>query len=228
MKLPKAFSRGLSILGILCIVVGFISLFFFQITHGEITLPNSYSSENFYLEKGKSYSIKASGSNYPFGSSGGEITFFLVRSGMPILSLNIHFSFDGDSTSQEIILGDFTVPVSGNYYFQYNEEYSSIYEPVKLVIQESLVEYYTGFDSFEIMIFGVILIIAGVILSKVSDYWISHRAPTRFTEEEFESIEIDESSDMRTEFVEISCPNCGFIDDGLYCSNCGSRLRKND
>jgi hypothetical protein len=222
MNALKAFARGLAILGPICIAVGFISLFFFQIPHGEITLPNTYRSESFYLEKGKSYTIKASGSNYPFGSSGGEITFF--RNGVPVLSYNIHFSFDGDSTAQEIIIGDFTVSSSGTYYFQYTEEYSTIHRPVKLVIQESLVEHFLGLDSLEIMVLGVILLIAGFIISKGSD-WISHRVTLSESEKEYDSLEIEESS---IEFGEISCPNCGYLDEGIYCSNCGSRLRKYD
>ncbi|MFX0123235.1 MAG: hypothetical protein ACFFAE_06315, partial [Candidatus Hodarchaeota archaeon] len=189
MNLLKALARCLTILGPICIAVGFISLFFFQIALGEITLPNSYRSETFYLEKGKSYSIKASGSNYPFGSSGGEITFF--SGGIPIFSLSIHFSFDGDSTAQEVIIGDFTVPRSGNYYFQYTEEYSTIHRPVKLIVQESIVEHFIGFDSFEVMVLGGILIIGGIILSKGSD-WLNRRVHTRCTDE---VLEMDESLD---------------------------------
>lgn len=222
MNVLKAFARSLTILGPICIAVGFISLFFFQIPHGEITLPNSFRSDTFYLEKGKTYSIKASGSNYPFGASGGEMTFFLSN-GAPVLSFTIQFSFDGDSTAQEIIIGDFSVPVSGEYYFQYSEEYTSIHRTVKLVVQESLVEHFIGFDSFEIMIFGIILLIAGFILPKGSN-WISNRMTVRASEKEYTPIEMDENFDM---IEEITCPNCGFIDDGLYCSNCGSRLRRN-
>ncbi|UCG04588.1 MAG: zinc ribbon domain-containing protein [Candidatus Heimdallarchaeota archaeon] len=223
MNILKTLARSLTILGPICIAIGFISIFFLQIHLGEITLPGSFRSETFYMEKGKSYSIKASGTNYPFGSSGGEVTFFLTG-GMPVLSFNIYFSFDGDSTSQEVIIGDFTAPVSGDYYFQYAEEYSSIHRPVKLIVQESLIEHYIGFNSLEIMIFGVILLIAGYILPKGSD-WINRRIEARSTEERHESIEIDESFDIITEVGETSCPNCGFIDEGIYCSNCGSRLR---
>ena len=224
MNLLKAFGRILTILGPICIAVGFLSLFFFQIHHGEITLPNNFQSDTFDLIKGKTYSIKASGSNYPFGASGGEITLYLSN-GMPVLSFNIHFSFDGDSTAQEIIIGDFSVPISGEYYFEYAEEYSSLYRPVKLIVQESLTEHLIGFDSFEIMIFGVLLLITGFILPRGAN-WISNRMTVRSSEQDYVPTEMDESFDI-TKFEEITCPNCGFIDDGFFCSNCGSRLRKN-
>jgi hypothetical protein len=225
MNILKAFSRALTILGPICIAVGFISLFFFQIHLGEITLPNSFRSDIFDLEKGKTYSIKASGSNYPYGSSGGKITFYLSN-GVPALSFDIHFSFDGDSTAQEIIIGDFTVSISGEYYFQYTEEYTTIYRPVKLIVQESFVEHLIGFNSFEIMIFGVLLLISGYILPRGIN-WISNRMIVHGPKQEYEPNEMDESFDV-IESEKITCPNCGFIDDGLYCSNCGSRLRKND
>lgn len=47
------------------------------------------------------------------------------------------------------------------------------------------------------------------------------------SEKEYDSLEIEESSNI-IEFGEISCPNCGYLDEGIYCSNCGSRLRKYD
>ena len=219
MNLLKGFARVLTILGPICIAVGFISLFFFQIPHGEITLPGSFQSNTFHLVKGKTYSIKASGSNYPFGSSGGEMTFYL-STGEPVLNFTIHFSFDGDSTAQEIILGDFTVPISGEYYFQYNEEYSTIYRPVKLVVQESFVEHLIGFDSFEVMIFGGVLLVVGFFL-----FWISSRITARTPEQVYLPSEMEESFEISEEIV---CPSCGFIDSGIYCSNCGSRLSKND
>ena len=53
MNIMKVFARALIILGPICIVVGFISLFFFQIPHGEITLPNSFVSDTFNLQKGE-------------------------------------------------------------------------------------------------------------------------------------------------------------------------------
>ncbi|MFX1507937.1 MAG: hypothetical protein ACFFDC_17760 [Promethearchaeota archaeon] len=223
MNLLKGFARVLTILGPICIAVGFISLFFFQIHHGEITLPNNFRSNTFDLVKGKTYSIKVSGSNYPFGASGGNITLYLSN-GRPVRSFNIQFSFDGDSTAQEIIIGDFSVTISGEYYFEYVEEYSSLYSPVKLIVQESLTEYLVGFDSFEIMVFGVALLIAGYILPKGAN-WISNRMTVHSSEQKYESLEMDGNIEI-TEFEEeIICPNCGFIDDGLYCSNCGSRLR---
>jgi hypothetical protein len=69
-------------------------------------------------------------------------------------------------------------------------------------------------------------LIAGVILSKGSD-WISQRITTHPPEKEneYESIDMNLSSEIITEFEEILCPNCGFIDDGLYCSKYGSQLR---
>lgn len=219
----KILSRILIVIGILCFVIGLLSIFFLQITLGEISLQGFHTSDTFRLEKGTTYSIKATGSNYPFGSSGGELVLYLTD-GTPVVSLNIQFSFDGDATSQEIIVADFQVPVTGDYYFYYNEAYNTVYNAqVKIIVQESIIDHYFGINSFELLFSGIPLVIGGAILPRVGG-WISRRVSVPKTE--YESFDTNSSSNLITGFDEISCPVCGNIDEGLYCSNCGSRLRE--
>ncbi len=36
-----------------------------------------------------------------------------LRNGIPVANLSIRFSFDGDSTSEEVNIADFQVPICG-------------------------------------------------------------------------------------------------------------------
>lgn len=55
---------------------------------------------------------------------------------------------------------------------------------------------------------------------------ISRRVSVPMTE--YKSIDNNSSSNLITGFDEISCPVCGYIEEGLYCSNRGFRLREFD
>ncbi|MFX1285034.1 MAG: TFIIB-type zinc finger domain-containing protein [Promethearchaeota archaeon] len=224
MQPSKILSRILIVFGILCLVIGFISIFFLQITHGEISLQESHTSGSFHLEKGKSYSISASGSNYPFGSSGGFLVFYL-SDGTPVVNLSIHFSFNGDSTSEEVILGDFQVPLSGDYYFHYFEAHNTLYNTqVKLRVQESMIEHYLGINSIELIFLGILIaIVGGLILP-----WVGRIVRHRRLTPKKESEPIESSSNSFADSDTISCPNCGYLDEGFYCSNCGTQLRRVD
>ncbi|MFW9904130.1 MAG: hypothetical protein ACFFFH_07355 [Candidatus Thorarchaeota archaeon] len=82
-----------------------------------------------------------------------------------------------------------------------------------------------GLDFFKIMIL-VILPIVSYILPKDAN-WIFNYMPARDLQQEYESSETDASIDSNDFTEEITCPNCCYMDDGLYYSNYGSRLRWN-
>ncbi|UCE12831.1 MAG: hypothetical protein JSV04_11640, partial [Candidatus Heimdallarchaeota archaeon] len=216
--------------GILCVVIGFISIFFLQVTHGQINLAGQPTTELMFLEKGRKYSIWATGSNYPVGASTGDLTLF-TSDGIPALeSVRIQFSFDGEATSQEVWVIDFDVPTSGNYYLQYDEDYSSLYSPgVNLVVRESIIGSLIGIDSFDLLILGVPLIFGGAFLPSVID-WVNHRSKGREPEEDVELESVEPSFEIMPGYddEQVSCPTCGFMDDGYFCSNCGSRLREEE
>ena len=217
-------------LGVACMIIGFISVFFLQVTHGAIDLNGSHTSDIFYLNGGKSYSIAAEGSNQPFGSGGGEFVLY-SSNGVVILRSYIEFSFDGDADWITVYVGGFKVQTSGNYYFQYIEDYNTVYSPARITIQESLVESLIGVDSFDLMIFGFIFIFGGAFLPDLGG-WIKDRV-SKGTKKEEESREIEEPPysedefEMISEFEEVTCPTCGHITDGIYCEQCGTQLKDN-
>lgn len=230
MRISRLISRLLVGVGILCVVIGFISVFFLQVTHGQINLAGKSTSDVMYLEKGRTYSIWATGSNYPVGGSTGDLTLF-TSDGTPVSSARIQFSFDGEATSQEVWVIDFNVDTSGTYYLQYDEDYSSLYSPgVNLVIRESIIGSLIGIDPFDLLILGIPLIFGGAFLPSVID-WVNNRLKGREPEEEGVEPEIIEPSfETTSDFdnEQVVCPTCGFIDQGYFCSNCGSRLRADD
>lgn len=226
----KTLPRFVIFIGIVCIVIGFLSVFFFQITHSEIDLNGSHTSDIFYLNGGKTYSIAAVGANYAFGSGGGEIIFH-SRDGGIVRRFHIYFSFDGDSDTSTIIIGDFKVPSSGNYYFQYIEDHNTIYGPVKIKIQESFVESIIGIKSLDLLIIGVVLIVGGSFLPFVSQR-IGRRISMGAPERDDESFETEPASvsmddfDTASPLDVISCPTCGNVTDGIHCEQCGLQLRE--
>ena len=225
MRISRLFSRLLIGVGILSLVIGFISVFFLQETHGQINLAGIPTSEIMHLEKGHTYSIWATGSNYPVGASAGDLTLF-TSDGTLVSSTRIQFSFSGEATSQEVWVMDFEVSSSGNYYLQYDEDYSSLYSPgVSLMIRESIIERFIGIHSFDLLFLGVPLIIVGAFFPSVTD-WINHRISGR--EPEGEPVKIEPSFEITSDYADeqISCPACGYMDEGYFCSNCGSRLRE--
>lgn len=219
-------------LGIACLIIGFISVFLLQVTHGEIDLNGSHTSDIFYLNGGKSYSIAAVGTNHPFGSGGGEFTLY-SSNGVEALRLYIEFSFDGDSDWITVYVGGFKVQTSGNYYFQYVEDYNTVYSPAKITVEESLVESLIGVDPFDLMIIGFVLVFGGAFLPDMLG-WVRDRLPKSTPRTEEESLETEVYSDPNDfeisslEFDEISCPTCGHITDGMYCEQCGTQLREFD
>ncbi len=218
-------------IGFACLIIGFISVFFLQVTHGGIDLNGFHTSDTFYLDGGKSFSIAAEGSNHPFGSGGGEFVLY-TSNGAVVLRKYIEFSFDGDSDWITVYVGGFKVQSSGNYYFQYIEDYNTVYSPAKITIQESLVESLIGVDSFDLMIIGFFCVFGGAFLPDMFG-WIRDRFSKSTPSREEESAEtvtpdLDDFEISTLEFEVISCPTCGHMTDGMYCEQCGSQLREID
>lgn len=226
MRISKLFTGIIFIVGILSIFISLFGSLFFHNTLGVITIGINHTSEPFNLKKGGLYSIAVTGEDWAYGFGGGTLDI-ISEDGLRSYSYNIPYAFDGEATVSTRILGQISIPISGNYYLQYYESQTNVFSgTIKITLQESLIQSIIGITDEVLLILGIFLIIFGFLFIGISNYLQRITKPTSTQNKVINKIhETPEIfKDDIIEDLDMQCPNCGNISDGMYCEECGTKL----
>ncbi len=235
MTTGRTLTTVLIIIGVLCLILSFLGLTFLQVTVEEVDATVYNTSESFYLKGGVSYTLSIIGSSSPWGYGSGYLEIVSV-SGTYSNNILITFSFDGTADLSIISIGTINLPVSGNYrlIFTPAETYLS-YGRVFVAIQESIVRSVIGIDDFQLIVFGILIIIGGVILRSVIgkkpvqppiDFVPEDDYKERFTSKWDDEIDSGFKAEEDLIFKPMKCPTCGSWTDSIYCKDCGTQVRE--
>ncbi len=205
------------IFGIIGVIVGFFGGMLLTTSVGSIQIGVETTSDTFHLNAGHTYTLVATGRDWPMGGGSGMITLHYT-SGITIYSYNIGYNFDGDATYSMYVLGDISVGESGIYYMEFSEVQRNIYAgSVSIELQEPMIQSVLGINNSNIIFGSIIIIPTGIVLIIITGKRKSKS--TIYERKKFPSSSLD------GQYPEISCPMCGKLGDGKYCDDCGSSLR---